>query len=141
MDRDTPQGAAPVDGEPGRLPDRSGRPLADGRRWVKLDIPAFLRPLPGEPDEVWVEEDDGPPPPETDDAFPCGSKSPDWEGARLSPCIVEVQRFNAWTAEHHATCGKGIDRLERAWRGGAFVIVTAYCQCGATKDITHYGHH
>jgi hypothetical protein len=113
-----------------------------GKRRVKLDIPAFLKPLPGEPEEVWVaEEEDGPLPPETDDAFPCWKGTPKWEGEGLSPCIVEVRRFNAWRAEHGAICRQGLDRLEQAWRDGAFVIVTAHCHCGASKDITHYGHH
>ncbi len=129
----------PDDPHPETVGARSDQP--SGKRRYKLDIPAFLKPLPGQPEEVWVEEDEeGPLPPETDDAYPCWKKTPKWEGELYSPCIVEVARLEAFRKEHGAICGMGLDRIDQAWRH-IFCIVTVYCQCGASKELTHDGHH
>jgi hypothetical protein len=122
-------------------PDKQ-KPKTWGDIYQPLQLPQFLRYAPGEEERLERERlamHDKPLPDEADDDYPCGINTPDWEGKWLSPCSVEVKRVTAFMAEHGATCSKGLDRIEQASRP-AWCEVTVYCRCGASADVTHWGH-
>ena len=122
-------------------PDKP-KPRTWGDIYRPLKLPAFLTVAPGEEERLErerLEMHDRPLPDERDDDYPCGIDTPDWEGKWLSPCSVEVKRCKAFLADHEATCAKGLDRIEQA-RGPVCWQVTVYCRCGASADVTHWGH-
>ena len=123
-------------------PPEKPKPTTWGDIYEPLQLPAFLSLAPGEEERlerVRLEMHDKPLPDETDDDYPCSISTPGWEGRWLSPCSVEVKRCKAFLAEHEVTCSRGLARIEQTL-GPVCAKVTAYCRCGASADLTHWGH-